>query len=67
MLRYLKLPPHDEKGNMGRISVYFQYDGVPQMIPGLWGEGTVSFESSLEPGFYLRARGDTMWVEQARA
>ena len=34
------------------------------MIPGLWGQGTVSFESSLEPGFYLRARGDTMWVEQ---
>ena len=37
---------------------------VFRMVDGLWGENTVSFESSTSPGWYLRARGDRMWVEQ---
>ena len=37
---------------------------VFRLVDGLWGENTVSFESSTRPGFYLRARGDNMWVEQ---
>ena len=37
---------------------------VFRMVDGLWGENTISFESSTSPGFYLRARGDRMWVEQ---
>ena len=37
---------------------------VFRMVDGLWGENTVSFESTTSPGFYLRARGDNMWVEQ---
>ena len=36
---------------------------VFKMIPGLWGEGTVSFESSTAPGMFLRSRGEKMWVE----
>ena len=37
---------------------------VFNMVSGLWGDDTVSFQSSTSPGFYLRARGDRMWVEQ---
>ena len=37
---------------------------VFRMVDGLWGQNTVSFESTTSPGFYLRARGDRMWVEQ---
>ena len=37
---------------------------VFRMTGGLWGENTVSFESTSAPGHYLRARGDRMWVEQ---
>ena len=37
---------------------------VFSMVAGLWGEDTVSFLSTTSPGFYLRARGDNMWVEQ---
>lgn len=36
---------------------------VFRMVAGLWGDNTVSFESTSSPGFYLRARGDRMWVE----
>merc|ERR1712106_25465 len=37
---------------------------VFKMVDGLWGENTVSFESTNSPGFYLRARGEKMWVEK---
>ena len=37
---------------------------VFRMVPGLWGESTVSFESSTSPGLYLRSRGEKMWVEE---
>ena len=37
---------------------------VFNMVPGLWGDDTVSFQSTTSPAFYLRARGDNMWVEQ---
>jgi hypothetical protein len=37
---------------------------VFRMVPGLWGENTVSFESSTVPGHFLRARGEKMWVEE---
>ena len=37
---------------------------VFNMVAGLWGENTISFQSTTSPGFYLRARGDRMWVEQ---
>ena len=36
---------------------------VFRMVPGLWGEDTVSFESSSSPGMFLRARQEKMWVE----
>ena len=36
---------------------------VFRMVPGLWGEDTVSFESSNSPGMFLRSRDDKMWVE----
>merc|ERR550519_508609 len=38
---------------------------VFRMVDGLWGENTVSFESTNSPGFFLRSRGDRMWVEKA--
>lgn len=37
---------------------------VFRMIQGLWGEETVSFESSTHPGYYLRGQGGSMWVEK---
>jgi hypothetical protein len=38
---------------------------VFRMVSGLWGDNTVSFESTTSPGHFLRARGDRMWVERA--
>ena len=40
---------------------------VFRLVAGLWGDNTVSFESTTSPGHYLRARGDRMWVEQRAA
>jgi hypothetical protein len=38
---------------------------VFRLVTGLWGDNTVSFESTTSPGHYLRARGERMWVERA--
>ena len=32
-------------------------------VKGLWGEGTVSFESTSSPGYYLCVKGDRLWIE----
>ena len=37
---------------------------VFRMVSGLWGDETVSFESSSIPGYYMRTRGTSLWVER---
>ena len=36
---------------------------VFKMVPGLWGEDTVSFQSASRPELYLRSRAGKVWVE----
>ena len=34
------------------------------LSPGLWGEGSISFESVTRPGRYIRHRDGKIWVEE---
>merc|ERR1719341_763358 len=58
------VPSHFWASSSGTGQARLELTGhVFKMIPGLWGEGTVSFESSSAPGMFLRSRGEKMWVE----
>ena len=48
-----------ETGGGRKGDVYLSRRGdVFRMVEGLWGDNTVSFESTVQPGHYLRWRGD---------